>query len=58
MKRLSGYTQDQIDDAQARYGLRFPADLADLLRERRLDERYDWATECPAIRAMLGCGGR
>lgn len=53
MKRLPGYTQDQIDDAQARYALRFPPDLVDLLRERSLDERYDWAVECPKIREML-----
>lgn len=50
---LPGFTQDQLDDAQARYGLQFPPDLVALLRERRLDERYDWAAECPAIRAML-----
>lgn len=54
MDWLPGYTKDQIDDAQARYGLRFPPDLVELLRERRLDARYDWAGECPAIREMLG----
>ena len=53
MENLPGFTSDQLDDAQARYGLRFPPDLLDLLQARRLDERYDWAGECPAIRAML-----
>jgi hypothetical protein len=50
---LPGFTQDALDDAQARYRLRFPPDLVALLRERRLDERYDWSAECPAIREML-----
>jgi hypothetical protein len=50
---LPGFTPDQLDDAQARYGLRFPPDLIELLRERRLDERYDWSMECSAIREML-----
>ena len=50
-----GYTQTQLDDAQARYGLAFPADLAALLRERRLVGRgsYDWSTENDQIRQML-----
>lgn len=50
---LPGFTQDDLDDAQARYGLRFPPDLVALLRDRRLDARYDWSAECPAIREML-----
>ncbi|HEY0314294.1 MAG TPA: hypothetical protein VGC56_17610 [Allosphingosinicella sp.] len=53
MERLPGFTSDALDDAQDRYGLRFPPDLVELLRERRLDARYDWAAECPAIRRML-----
>ncbi|HEY0114851.1 MAG TPA: hypothetical protein VGB54_03935 [Allosphingosinicella sp.] len=50
---LPGFTQDQLDDAQARYGVRFPSDLVEVLRERRLDARYDWSVECPAISKML-----
>lgn len=50
---LPGFTHDQLDDAQARYALTFPPDLNEVLRDRRLDERYDWAIECPAIRQML-----
>jgi hypothetical protein len=50
---LPGFTRDQLDDAQARYGLTFPPDLLEVLQERRLDERYDWSVECPAIREML-----
>lgn len=30
-----GYSQVQLDDAQARWSLRFPPDLVDLYRERR-----------------------
>lgn len=50
-----GYTLDQIDDAQARYGLVFPNDLVALLYERRLVGygTYDWSTENEHIRAML-----
>ena len=50
---LPGFTPDQLDDAQARYGLSFPPDLLEALQEHRLDERYDWSVECPAVREML-----
>jgi hypothetical protein len=53
MNSLPGFTQDELDDAQARYGLRFPPDLVAVLREQRLDRRYQWNAECPAIREML-----
>jgi hypothetical protein len=49
----SGYTQSQLDEAQQRYGLRFPADLVELLLERRLADGYAWHTEDPRIREML-----
>ncbi|MGN6818261.1 MAG: hypothetical protein ACTHJR_06275 [Sphingomonas sp.] len=48
-----GFTQDQLDDAQARYRLTFPPDLVAALRERRLVGGYDWSTENQAIRGML-----
>jgi hypothetical protein len=48
-----GFTQDQLDDAQARYGLTFPPDLVADLRERRLVGGYDWSTENEVIREML-----
>lgn len=48
-----GYTQAQLDDAQARYGLAFPPDLLDLLRDRRFARGYDWLIENPKIREML-----
>ncbi|MBN8816910.1 MAG: hypothetical protein J0J06_15865 [Sphingomonas sp.] len=50
-----GYTQDQLDDAQARYELIFPDDLTALLRERRLvgQGACDWSTENDNVREML-----
>lgn len=50
---LPGYTRAQLDEAQERYGLRFPPDLIDLFLERRPAEGYDWTTENPRIREML-----
>lgn len=48
-----GYTQAQLDQAQERYGLRFPPDLVALFRERRPAEGYDWDREDPRIREKL-----
>ncbi|MDB5703073.1 MAG: hypothetical protein JWN66_189 [Sphingomonas bacterium] len=48
-----GYTQRELDDAQIRYGLRFPPDLIALLLERRPRNGYNWAIEDKRIRRML-----
>jgi len=50
---LKGYTQSELDDAQARFDLRFPPDLVALYRERRPADGYDWTRHDKAIRAML-----
>src|SRR5687768_2519321 len=45
-----GYSQDELDDVQARWNLRFPPDLVDLLREHRpLMGGFDWISSDPAI---------
>jgi hypothetical protein len=49
----TGYTQSQLDEAQDRYGLRFPPDLIELFLERRPTDGYDWDREDPRIRGML-----
>lgn len=48
-----GYSQGELDDAQARYGLTFPPDLLALLLERRPIQGYDWRSDDEQIRAML-----
>jgi len=48
-----GYSQEDLDRAQERYGLIFPPDLIALLRDRQPACGYDWSTESPAIRKML-----
>lgn len=48
-----GYTQSELDDAQARYDIRFPPDLIALLLNRRPSRSYDWTTENQRIREML-----
>jgi hypothetical protein len=47
-----GYTQDELDDAQQRFGLVFPPDLVALLRDRRPVGGHDW-TDDAGIRRML-----
>ncbi|GLH80172.1 hypothetical protein SSBR45G_50810 [Bradyrhizobium sp. SSBR45G] len=47
-----GYTQTELDDAQSRFGLRFPPDLVALLRDRRPVAGHDW-NDSSAIRRML-----
>jgi hypothetical protein len=49
----TGYTQDELDAAQERFGLRFPPDLVALFRERRPLRGYDWRRDCDAIARML-----
>jgi hypothetical protein len=51
---MAGYSQDELDDVQAKWGLRFRPDLIDRLRERRPllvsdpDPRsFDWVTADP-----------
>lgn len=54
-----GYTQDQLDDVQAKWDLRFPPDLLGLLRDRRLVSLHgrptvDWVRdEDTVIRGWL-----
>lgn len=48
-----GYSQAELDDAQAKYGLVFPPDLVALLLERRPVQGYDWRTDDDQIRAIL-----
>jgi hypothetical protein len=55
---MAGYTQTQLDDVQAKWDLRFPPDLLDLLRERRplvdYPKCFDWVTADPKfIRGLL-----
>lgn len=47
-----GYTQAELDDAQQKFGLTFPPDLVDLLRDRRPVDGHVWTDEV-AIRRML-----
>ena len=48
-----GYSQAELDDAQAKYELVFPPDLVALLRERRPAQGYDWRSDDEQIRKML-----
>ncbi|MBC9880191.1 hypothetical protein G8O24_22945 [Bradyrhizobium sp. INPA01-394B] len=48
-----GYTQSELDVAQAKYGLVFPPDLVALLRDRRPILGYDWRSDDKEIREML-----
>jgi hypothetical protein len=48
-----GYTQSELDDAQAKYSLVFPPDLVALFRDRRPVLGYDWRSDDKEIRDML-----
>jgi len=48
-----GYTQSDLDAAQAKYDLVFPPDLVSLFRDRRPVRGYDWRSDDKEIRAML-----
>ena len=48
-----GYSQAELDAAQERFALRFPPDLVELLREKRLLRGYDWIDDDDKIRAAL-----
>ena len=41
----TGYTQSELDDAQRKFDLVFPPDLAALLRDRRPVDGHDWTDE-------------
>jgi len=47
-----GYTQAELDDAQEKFGLLFPADLVSLLRDRRPVDGHDWTDEVAIRRAL------
>jgi hypothetical protein len=47
-----GYTQAELDDAQEKFGLLFPADLVSLLRDRRPFDGHDWTDEIAIRRAL------
>ena len=47
-----GYSQAELDHAQAKFELVFPPDLVALLREKQLIKGYDWRDES-SIRKML-----
>lgn len=49
----AGYTAAELDDAQARFALRFPPDLVALLRDRRPLWGYDWTGPEDPIRRAL-----
>jgi hypothetical protein len=50
-KSMVGYSEAELDDVQARWGLRFPPDLIERLRERRplidVPDCFDWVTADP-----------
>jgi hypothetical protein len=49
---LNGYTQAELDSAQRRFGLEFPADLIALLREKRPANGHDWTNDVEIRRAL------
>ena len=50
---LPGYSAAELDAAQEQFGLRFPPDLVQLLRERRPARGYDWRTDEIRIREVM-----
>jgi hypothetical protein len=48
-----GYTRSELDLVQARFGLRFPPDLVDLLRDRRPLDGWGWLNDEAGIRRAL-----
>jgi hypothetical protein len=49
----AGYSQEELDRAQEEFGLVFPPDLVDLLRDRRPANGYDRRVDRAKIREML-----
>lgn len=48
-----GYTQSELEVAQAKYALVFPPDLVALLLDRRPVRAYDWRSDDKEIRQIL-----
>ena len=48
-----GLTDKELEEAQERYGVRFPPDMVDLYRERWPTKAYDWSKEDARIRERL-----
>lgn len=48
-----GYTQDELDIAQERFGIVFPPDLIELFLDRRPVLGWDWRSDEQQIREML-----
>src|SRR5205085_9372728 len=48
-----GYSQAELDDAQAFFDLRFPPDLINLFLRGRMPGGHDWTTEREQLRGML-----
>lgn len=49
----TGYTRTELNEAEEKFGLRFPPDLFDLLCERRPVNGYDWRTDADRITEAL-----
>jgi hypothetical protein len=47
-----GYSQDELNRAQRRFGLIFPTDLVALLRRKRPVDGHDWTDDCAIQRAL------
>ena len=52
-KWVKGYTKAELDEAQARYKLRFPPDLIEMYLDVRPVDGWDWAHDHEKIREML-----
>jgi hypothetical protein len=53
-----GFSEVELRLAEDRYGFRFPPDLRDLLRLRRLPHGYDWSSGFDAIDHALKAVGQ
>ncbi|HEX8842635.1 MAG TPA: hypothetical protein VF757_10105 [Sphingomicrobium sp.] len=49
----NGYTAAELDEAQDRFGVRFPPDLYDLLCKQRIADGYDWTGPADPIERAL-----
>ena len=50
---MSGYTASELDEAQQRFGVRFPPDLYEFLREQRIPDGHDWTGSAEPIERAL-----
>lgn len=48
-----GLALAELDEAQARYEVRFPPDMIDMYRQRWPSKAYDWSSDDQRIREML-----